>query len=365
MNTPETIVGHGIYAIVKVHPIITAEEKRQAAKWMDDEQANLVFLTPAIGEIETHDPATGRFTATASTGSQTLQVTGIINPNHDSKPEPGSEITSIEVTYSREVNGRTLTLTDPPVCAFYLGAPVLSEKDSRQHEVYPGDHIRTLNKHFPTTPHKVYELGFSAVNEGELEAPFTRISCAVIDSIGHKVYERVESANSDYVLTGMAYTSWCNGYDASVMEADEELHSAYSGVLGSALRSLNAASLTGVTGSGNDQWGSWATAKDEERKLVGNSKYTWEMNEAANRIYYAMLHLDKLEEAIGDIRKRLQAYQEAVKATPEYSDETARELFWFQLRHLIARGAFKNDPTFPYPELNDRPWDYRVDSVGN
>lgn len=362
MNTSETIVGHGIFAVVKDSPILARHVMETLSTGDNEElEESLAFVKPAMGEIEKYDPETGSFEGHLLTSERVLQVAGFIHPSEGSQLEAGSKLTSVLVTYREEIDGQVSVLTEPPVCAFYLGAPVTSGEDARQHKVIPGSPISTAGESFPPVPYKVYEAGFSGVPEDGDGEPPAGIAFALVDSLAAKIYEKVNHPSTNYALSGLHYASWCNEYDAAIVDADTDFYAAYANVMNSALRGFNSASLRCFK---RHERG-WEDTAKEERQVVSGSKLAWEMNDLANRIDHAVLSLDKLEAAIGDIRESLQAYHDAVKATSEYSYEAARDIYWYQLRHLIARGAFKNEPDFPYPELNDRPWDYRGDNAGN
>lgn len=362
MNTSETIVGHGIFAVVKDSPILARHVMETLSTGDNEElEESLAFVKPAMGEIEKYDPETGAFEGYLLTNERMLQVTGFIHTSEGSQLEAGSKLTSVLVTYREEIDGQVSVLTEPPVCAFYLGAPVTSGEDARQHKVIPGSPISTVGESFPPVPYKVYEAGFSGVPEDGDGEPPAGIAFALEDSLAAKIYEKVNHPSTNYALSGLHYASWCNEYDAAIVDADASFYEAYAHALDSSLRNFDSASMRCF----KRRERGWEGVSGEELQVVGGSKKVWEMNDLANRIDHAMLSLESLEAAIGDIRESLQAYHDAVKATDEYNYEVARDIYWYQLRHLIARGAFKNNPNFPYPELNDRPWDYNAGSSGH
>lgn len=355
MNTSETIVGHGIFAVVKDTPILARHVMETLSTGDNEElEESLAFVKPAMGEIEKYDPETGAFEGHLLTSEQVLRVTGTINARD------GVELTSVMVTYREEIDGQMRTLTEPPVRAFYLGAPVTSRNDARQHNVIPGERIATVGETFPPVPYKVYEAGFSGVPEDSSGEPPAGIAFALEDTLAANAYERARMDGYS-PLGGLHYASWCNEYDAAIVDADTSFYEAYAHALDSSLRTFDSASLRVF----KQRERGWEGVSDEELQVASGSKKVWEMNDLANRIDHAMLSLESLEAAIGDIRESLQVYHDVVKATGEYSYEVARDIYWYQLRHLIARGAFKNAPDFPYPELNDRPWDYNAGSSGD
>lgn len=80
MNTSETIVGHGIFAVVKDTPILARHVMETLSTGDNEElEESLAFVKPAMGEIEKYDPETGAFEGHLLTSEQVLRVTGTIN----------------------------------------------------------------------------------------------------------------------------------------------------------------------------------------------------------------------------------------------------------------------------------------------
>lgn len=214
MNTSETIVGHGIFAVVKDTPILARHVMETLSTGDNEElEESLAFVKPAMGEIEKYDPETGAFEGHLLTSEQVLRVTGTINARD------GVELTSVMVTYREEIDGQMRTLTEPPVRAFYLGAPVTSRNDARQHNVIPGERIATVGETFPPVPYKVYEAGFSGVPEDSSGEPPAGIAFALEDTLAANAYERVRMDGYS-PLGGLHYASWCNEYDAAIVDAE-------------------------------------------------------------------------------------------------------------------------------------------------
>lgn len=207
MNTSETIVGHGIFAVAKDTPILARHVMETLSTGDNEElEESLAFVKPAMGEIEKYDPETGAFEGHLLTYERVLQVTGFIHTSEGSQLEAGSKLTSVLVTYREEIDGQMRTLTEPPVCAFYLGAPVTSRNDARQHNVIPGERIATVGETFPPVPYKVYEAGFSGVPEDSSGEPPAGIAFALEDTLAANAYERVR-VDGYSPLGGLHYAS--------------------------------------------------------------------------------------------------------------------------------------------------------------
>lgn len=262
MNTSETIVGHGIFAVVKDTPILARHVMETLSTGDNEElEESLAFVKPAMGEIEKYDPETGAFEGHLLTSEQVLRVTGTINARD------GVELTSVMVTYREEIDGQMRTLTEPPVRAFYLGAPVTSRNDARQHNVIPGERIATVGETFPPVPYKVYEAGFSGVPEDSSGEPPAGIAFALEDTLAANAYERVRMDGYS-PLGGLHYASWCNEYDAAIVDADTSFYEAYAHALDSSLRTFDSASLRVF----KQRECGWEGVSDEELQVASGSK---------------------------------------------------------------------------------------------